>query len=62
MSKILEAHNKVEEKQQMYRPFNILPLDPDSQNQTIMRIPEVSSCYLFIFPGSSLHLHAFDVY
>ncbi|XP_050944379.1 callose synthase 1 isoform X4 [Cucumis melo] len=38
---ILEAHNKVEEKQQMYRPFNILPLDPDSQNQIIMRIPEI---------------------
>ncbi|XP_022146133.1 callose synthase 1 [Momordica charantia] len=40
---ILEAHNKVEEKQQMYKPFNILPLDPDSQNQIIMRIPEIQA-------------------
>ncbi|PQM43270.1 callose synthase 2 [Prunus yedoensis var. nudiflora] len=38
---ILEAHTKVEEKQQIYVPYNILPLDPDSQNQAIMRFPEI---------------------
>ncbi|KAM1064683.1 hypothetical protein TB2_028228 [Malus domestica] len=38
---ILEAHTKVEEKQQIYVPYNILPLDPDSQNQAIMRYPEI---------------------
>ena len=41
---ILEAHNKVEEKRQIYVPYNILPLDPDSQNQAIMRYPEV--CFI----------------
>lgn len=40
---ILEAHTKVAEKTQIYVPYNILPLDPDSQNQAIMRYPEVSS-------------------
>ncbi|GJX37617.1 callose synthase 3-like protein [Tanacetum coccineum] len=38
---ILEAHDKVAEKTQMYLPYNILPLDPDSANQAIMRLPEV---------------------
>ncbi|KAF5445815.1 hypothetical protein F2P56_031502 [Juglans regia] len=38
---ILEAHTKVEEKKQLYVPYNILPLDPDSQNQAIMRYPEI---------------------
>ncbi|KAL5549544.1 hypothetical protein UlMin_004775 [Ulmus minor] len=40
---ILEAHNKVEEKRQIYVPYNILPLDPDSQNQAIMRYPEIQA-------------------
>ncbi|KAJ0095737.1 hypothetical protein Patl1_17296 [Pistacia atlantica] len=38
---ILEAHTKVAEKTQMLRPYNILPLDPDSKNQAIMEYPEV---------------------
>ncbi|KAG8646373.1 callose synthase 1 isoform X1 [Manihot esculenta] len=38
---ILEAHTKVEEKTKIYVPYNILPLDPDSQNQAIMRYPEI---------------------
>ncbi|GLT37045.1 hypothetical protein SLA2020_113830 [Shorea laevis] len=38
---ILEAHTKVAEKTQIYVPHNILPLDPDSQNQAIMRYPEI---------------------
>ncbi|PON81166.1 Glycosyl transferase [Trema orientale] len=40
---ILEAHTKVEEKSQLYVPFNILPLDPDSQNHAIMRYPEIQA-------------------
>lgn len=47
---ILETHNQVEEKKKLYLPYNILPLDPDSANQAIMRYPEVatyfvSTCY-----------------
>lgn len=40
---ILEAHTKVAEKTQIYVPYNILPLDPDSQNQAIMRYPEIKA-------------------
>ncbi|XP_026413882.1 callose synthase 3-like isoform X3 [Papaver somniferum] len=40
---ILEAHTKVEEKTQIYVPYNILPLDPDSVNQAIMRYPEIQA-------------------
>lgn len=40
---ILEAHNKVAEKTEVYVPYNILPLDPDSQNQAIMRYPEIQA-------------------
>ncbi|KAI8018715.1 Callose synthase 2 [Camellia lanceoleosa] len=37
---IFEAHSKVEEKTAIYVPYNILPLDPDSSNQAIMKYPE----------------------
>uniref|UniRef100_A0A7N2LCH8 Uncharacterized protein n=1 Tax=Quercus lobata TaxID=97700 RepID=A0A7N2LCH8_QUELO len=40
---ILQAHAKVEEKKQLYKPYNILPLDPDSENQAIMRYPEIQA-------------------
>ncbi|OVA03160.1 Glycosyl transferase [Macleaya cordata] len=40
---ILEAHTKVEEKTQIYVPYNILPLDPDSVNQAIMLYPEIQA-------------------
>ncbi|KAD3069004.1 hypothetical protein E3N88_36884 [Mikania micrantha] len=40
---ILEAHNRITEKQEMYIPYNILPLDPDSSNQAIMRYPEIQA-------------------
>ncbi|XP_058090540.1 callose synthase 3-like [Magnolia sinica] len=40
---ILEAHNKVAEKTEIYVPYNILPLDPDSANQAIMRYPEIQA-------------------
>ncbi|KAK1420284.1 hypothetical protein QVD17_21754 [Tagetes erecta] len=40
---ILEAHTKVAEKTAMYAPYNILPLDPDSSNQAIMRYPEIQA-------------------
>lgn len=38
---ILETHTKVAEKSEIYVPYNILPLDPDSSNQAIMRFAEV---------------------
>ncbi|KAL7185870.1 hypothetical protein ACSBR2_027765 [Camellia fascicularis] len=44
---ILETHNKVEEKTAIYVPYNILPLDPDSSNQAIMKYPEVNSSFCF---------------
>lgn len=40
-NKVEEIHNKVEEKTKIYVPYNILPLDPDSSNQAIMRFHEV---------------------
>lgn len=39
--KILDVQDKVAEKTEYYVPYNILPLDPDSANQAIMRYPEV---------------------
>jgi len=44
----METHNKVAEKTEIYAPYNILPLDPDSANQPIMRFPEVFFLF-FIF-------------
>lgn len=43
---VLETHTKVAEKSEIYVPYNILPLDPDSANQAIMRFAEVrfSAC------------------
>lgn len=38
---ILQAHTEVKEKTELYLPYNILPLDPDSTNQAIMRFPEI---------------------
>lgn len=38
---VLETHDKVAEKTEIYAPYNILPLDPDSANQAIMKYPEV---------------------
>jgi callose synthase len=43
---ILETHNQVEEKKKLYLPYNILPLDPDSANQAIMRYPEVATYFI----------------
>ncbi|PIA48642.1 hypothetical protein AQUCO_01400908v1 [Aquilegia coerulea] len=40
---VLETHNKVAEKTEVYVPYNILPLDPDSANQAIMRYPEIQA-------------------
>ncbi|KAJ6813042.1 callose synthase 3-like [Iris pallida] len=42
-NEILETHNKVEEKTKILVPYNILPLDPDSANQAIMRYPEIQA-------------------
>ncbi|PSR95381.1 Callose synthase, partial [Actinidia chinensis var. chinensis] len=46
LAQILEAHDKVAEKTQIYVPYNILPLDPDSANQAIMRYPEIQAALL----------------
>ncbi|KAK7358027.1 hypothetical protein VNO80_17326 [Phaseolus coccineus] len=40
---ILETQDKVAEKTEILVPFNILPLDPDSANQAIMRFPEIQA-------------------
>ncbi|KAK9078560.1 hypothetical protein SSX86_002617 [Deinandra increscens subsp. villosa] len=37
----LEAHEQVSQKTAIYLPYNILPLDPDSANQAIMRFQEI---------------------
>ncbi|KAJ0623230.1 putative 1,3-beta-glucan synthase [Helianthus annuus] len=39
----VEVHKKVAEKTEMYAPYNILPLDPDSSNQAVMRYPEIQA-------------------
>ncbi|XP_042378472.1 callose synthase 3-like [Zingiber officinale] len=40
---ILRAHDEVKEKTKTLGPYNILPLDPDSANQAIMRYPEIQA-------------------
>ncbi|VFQ75248.1 unnamed protein product [Cuscuta campestris] len=40
---VLETHDKVAEKTEIYVPYNILPLDPDSVNQAIMKYPEIQA-------------------
>nr|XP_017246674.1 PREDICTED: callose synthase 2-like isoform X1 [Daucus carota subsp. sativus] len=40
---VLETHTKVAEKSEIYVPYNILPLDPDSANQAIMRFAEIQA-------------------
>ncbi|KAL5719463.1 Callose synthase 3 [Ranunculus cassubicifolius] len=40
---ILETHKNVAEKTEVYVPYNILPLDPDSANQAIMQYPEIKA-------------------
>jgi len=57
----LEVHTRVEEKKQLYAPYNILPLDPESGKEAIMRYPEVCSlllCFdpIFIYVTTSVPL------
>ncbi|KAL1323213.1 callose synthase 3 [Arachis ipaensis] len=40
---ILETQDKVAEKTEILVPYNVLPLDPDSANQAIMRFPEIQA-------------------
>ncbi|KAK1321381.1 Callose synthase 3 [Acorus calamus] len=42
-NEIWETHNKIAEKTEIYVPYNILPLDPDSANQAIMQYPEIQA-------------------
>ncbi|XP_020232679.1 callose synthase 2 isoform X1 [Cajanus cajan] len=40
---IIKTHTKVEEQKQLYAPYNILPLDPESEKEAIMRYPEIQA-------------------
>lgn len=40
---IIEAHNNVTEKSEIYVPYNILPLDREGANQAIMKYPEIQA-------------------
>ncbi|XP_027349003.1 callose synthase 3-like isoform X2 [Abrus precatorius] len=40
---ILETQYEVAEKTEILVPYNILPLDPDSANQAIMKFPEIQA-------------------
>ncbi|KAK4253647.1 hypothetical protein QN277_010295 [Acacia crassicarpa] len=40
---ILETQKKVEENKKIYAPYNILPLDPESEKEAIMRFPEIQA-------------------
>ncbi|GMH27282.1 hypothetical protein Nepgr_029125 [Nepenthes gracilis] len=40
---ILKTQAEVAEKTEVYVPYNILPLDPESSNQAIMRYPEIQA-------------------
>lgn len=45
----METQDKVAEKTEILVPYNILPLDPDSANQAIMRFPEVGSVVSYMY-------------
>ena len=49
----METQDKVAEKTEILVPFNILPLDPDSANQAIMRFPEVWSLSPYVLLSCS---------
>ncbi|CAN6481516.1 unnamed protein product [Victoria cruziana] len=40
---IMETGKQIAEKTEIYVPYNILPLDPDSVNQAIMLLPEIKA-------------------
>ncbi|KAL4565097.1 hypothetical protein LXL04_029181 [Taraxacum kok-saghyz] len=40
---ILETHEKVTQKTEIYLPYNILPIDRDSANHAIVRYPEIQA-------------------
>ncbi|RDX57902.1 Callose synthase 2, partial [Mucuna pruriens] len=40
---IMETHTKVEEQKQLYAPYNILPLDPESGKEAIMSYDEIKA-------------------
>ncbi|KAK7323905.1 hypothetical protein VNO77_27407 [Canavalia gladiata] len=40
---ILQTHTTVEEKKKLYAPYNILPLDPESGKEAIMKYPEIQA-------------------
>ncbi|KAJ6702619.1 CALLOSE SYNTHASE 3-RELATED [Salix koriyanagi] len=54
---ILEAQDKVAEKTQIYLPYNILPLDPDSANQAIMRYTEIQAAVVALRNTRGLPWH-----
>lgn len=40
---ILEAHDEIAVNTRSYVPYNILPLDPENTDETIMRFPEIQA-------------------
>ena len=63
--KILQVHNTVAEKMQLYMPYNILPLHLVGHDQPIMRYPEV--CFSFLVWNSWFSLvlsfeFSFDIF
>ena len=42
---IIAAARDVQEKTEIYAPYNILPLDSAGSSQPIMQFEEVSSCH-----------------
>ncbi|KAF3321080.1 callose synthase 3-like protein [Carex littledalei] len=40
---ILDTKQELDKKTEIYAPYNILPLDPDSEYQAIMQYPEIQS-------------------
>ncbi|TKY49513.1 Callose synthase 2 [Spatholobus suberectus] len=40
---IIQTHTKVEEQKQLYAPYNILPLDPESGKEAIMSYHEIQA-------------------
>ncbi|KVI00628.1 1,3-beta-glucan synthase subunit FKS1-like, domain-1 [Cynara cardunculus var. scolymus] len=43
LTESVDVAQEVAAKTEMYAPYNILPLDPDSKNQAIMRYPEIQA-------------------
>ena len=59
---ILKTHDEVAEKTQIYVPYNILPLDPDSANQAIMRYSEVCLQLLMVWNADAFFFFCLNLF